>query len=166
MDELQLITPRELGVLILKLQVQIEKKFSDDIELQSLYTSMIYKVFSSDDPKLQDMQQRLMNAWLYGMRHPDADWRKKFYKLYERNFPDNAVDRLNCLFTSIHWDACQFTNYISKFWFTVSFTCIVERCDMPRICVCTCVKARHTFVAAQRPLIGFRFLRQLASRSG
>ena len=70
-DDIQSVTPKELASLILKLQIQIERKFVEDSELQSLYTSLVYKIFSQKEEKMEHLQQRLTNAYIYGLRHPE-----------------------------------------------------------------------------------------------
>ncbi|OQV12189.1 Transformation/transcription domain-associated protein [Hypsibius exemplaris] len=111
-DDIQTVTPKELSQLILKLQIQIERKFVEDSELQSLYTTLIYKIFSHQDERMMDLQQRLSNAYMYGLRHPDPEWRKKFYAIHDRHFSSHMFERLNGLFTGFSWDACTLTYYV------------------------------------------------------
>ncbi|XP_055352903.1 transformation/transcription domain-associated protein-like isoform X2 [Paramacrobiotus metropolitanus] len=111
-EDVQTLSHKDLSALILKLQVQLERKFPDEIDLQTKYTNLIYKIALSDDKRILDLQQRLFNSYMYGLRHPDPEWRKKFYTIYNNDYPKHLYDRLTCLFNGFNWDMCSYTYYI------------------------------------------------------
>lgn len=107
----QIPTMKEKLVLLQKLTVCMEKKYSDQTEIQTLFLDTISYVYQNDAYLAQqEFKCKLEQAFLLGMKSSNVKMRQKFYDLFNKNFQSNDLyDRLCFIIVTQNWEL--FGNY-------------------------------------------------------
>ncbi|RNA03194.1 Transformation transcription domain-associated [Brachionus plicatilis] len=145
----QIPTMKEKLVLLQKLTVCMDKKYSDQAEIQSVFLDTISYVYQNEAYLAQqEFKCKLEQAFLLGMKSPNVKMRQLFYDLFDRNFQSNDLYERLCfvlvtqnweLFGTYYWikqciqltlGSCYNLNFVNN-TFEPKFLSLVEAQNVP-----------------------------------
>ncbi|CAF0709284.1 unnamed protein product [Brachionus calyciflorus] len=102
----QIPTMKEKLVLLQKLTLVMDKKFSDNSDIQKIYLDTISFVYQNEAYLTQqEFKIKLEQAFLLGMKSTHVDMRQIFYDLFNKNFQSNDLfERLCFVIITQNWE--------------------------------------------------------------
>lgn len=102
----QIPTMKEKLVLLQKLTICMEKKYSDQTDIQTVFLDTISYVYQNDAYLAQqEFKCKLEQAFLLGMKSANVKMRQTFYDLFNRNFQSNDLyERLCFIIVTQNWE--------------------------------------------------------------
>ncbi|XP_030041101.2 transcription-associated protein 1 isoform X2 [Manduca sexta] len=97
-------TLREKSILLVKLMQYVEKRFSDDLELNAQFLELINYVYRDEHLKTTELSMKLEPAFLAGLRCPQPHIRAKFFEVYDQSVRRKIFDRLLYIICSQNWE--------------------------------------------------------------
>ncbi|OTF77702.1 hypothetical protein BLA29_005895, partial [Euroglyphus maynei] len=94
---------RDKTTLVLRIGHNIEKRFSDDVELNAQYLELIHYIYSDDALKTHDIASKLEFAFMAGLRCPQPQIRQKFFNILNSNLRKRIYERLLYITNSQSW---------------------------------------------------------------
>lgn len=104
---LQAPTLREKSILLVKLMHYVEKRFSDDQELNAQFLELVNFIYRDDQLKLSELTAKLEQAFLAGLRCSQPNIRSKFFEVFDGSMRRKLHDRLLYIICSHSWDSIQ-----------------------------------------------------------
>ncbi|XP_052799623.1 transformation/transcription domain-associated protein-like isoform X2 [Mya arenaria] len=104
-------TIREKAILLVKLMVHIEKRFSDDAELNAQFLELVIYIYRDEALSGTELTSKLEQAFLAGLRCQQPQIRQKFVEVFNSSIPRRVFDRLLYITCSQNWEAMG-----SHFW--------------------------------------------------
>ena len=95
---------KEKGVLLVKIQQCIEKKFGDNTELMTIYLNIIHFIYQDDALRATELASKLEVSFLLGLRSTQPTLRNKFFSVFTRSIPDDLNSRLLYIICSQNWE--------------------------------------------------------------
>ncbi|KAF5288689.1 hypothetical protein FQR65_LT11954 [Abscondita terminalis] len=96
---------REKSILLVKMMQYIEKRFSDDSELNAQFLELVNYVYTDEQLKQTELTSKLEPAFLSGLRCTQPHIRSKFFKVFDSSMRRRLHDRLLYITCSQNWDA-------------------------------------------------------------
>lgn len=104
---LQAPTLREKSILLVKLMHYVEKRFSDDQELNAQFLELVNFIYRDDQLKVSELTAKLEQAFLAGLRCSQPNIRSKFFEVFDGSMRRKLHDRLLYIICSHSWDSIQ-----------------------------------------------------------
>jgi transformation/transcription domain-associated protein len=104
---LQAPTLREKSILLVKLMHYVEKRFSDDNELNAQFLELVNFIYRDDQLKNSELTPKLEQAFLAGLRCSQPNIRSKFFEVFDGSMRRKLHDRLLYIVCSHSWDSIQ-----------------------------------------------------------
>lgn len=98
-------TLREKSILLVKLMQYVEKRFSDDLELNSQFLELINYIYRDDQLKQSELVSKLEAAFLSGLRCNQPTIRAKFLEIFDGSMRRRLHDRLLYIVCSQAWES-------------------------------------------------------------
>lgn len=95
---------REKSILLVKLMHYVEKRFTDDLELNASFLELIYYIYHDDYLKQTELTSKLEVAFLSGLRCNQPTIRAKFFGIFDGSMRRLLHDRLLYIICSQAWD--------------------------------------------------------------
>jgi transformation/transcription domain-associated protein len=111
---LQAPTLREKSILLVKLMHYVEKRFSDDQELNAQFLELVNYVYRDDQLKVSELTSKLEQAFLAGLRCSQPSIRSKFFEVFDGSMRRKLHDRLLYIVCSHSWDSIQHHYWIKQ----------------------------------------------------
>ncbi|KAF5284945.1 hypothetical protein FQA39_LY16900 [Lamprigera yunnana] len=96
---------REKSILLVKMMQYIEKRFSDDSDLNGQFLELVNYVYTDEQLKQTELTSKLEPAFLSGLRCSQPHIRAKFFKVFDSSMRKRLHDRLMYITCSQNWDA-------------------------------------------------------------
>lgn len=97
-------TQREKTVLLVKMMLCIEKRFSDDADLMAQFLELINHVYRDESLKNTDLTSKLEQAFMSGLRCVQPNIRAKFFEVFDASIRRKLHDRLLYIVCSQNWE--------------------------------------------------------------
>lgn len=107
-------TLREKSILLVKLMHYVEKKFSDDQELNAQFLELVNYIYRDDQLKVTELTSKLEQAFLAGLRCSQPSIRSKFFEVFDGSMRRKLHDRLLYIICSHSWDSIQHHYWIKQ----------------------------------------------------
>lgn len=111
---LQAPTLREKSILLVKLMHYVEKRFSDDAELNGQFLELVNFIYRDDQLKVSELTAKLEQAFLAGLRCSQPHIRSKFFEVFDGSMRRKLHDRLLYIVCSHSWDSIQHHYWIKQ----------------------------------------------------
>lgn len=111
---LQAPTLREKSILLVKLMHYVEKRFSDDTELNAQFLELVNYIYRDDQLKVSELTSKLEQAFLAGLRCSQPSIRSKFFEVFDGSMRRKLHDRLLYIVCSHSWDSIQHHYWIKQ----------------------------------------------------
>lgn len=111
---LQAPTLREKSILLVKLMHYVEKRFSDDAELNAQFLELVNFIYRDDQLKVTELTAKLEQAFLAGLRCSQPHIRSKFFEVFDGSMRRKLHDRLLYIVCSHSWDSIQHHYWIKQ----------------------------------------------------
>jgi transformation/transcription domain-associated protein len=111
---LQAPTLREKSILLVKLMHYVEKRFSDDHELNAQFLELVNYIYRDDQLKVSELTAKLEQAFLAGLRCNQPNIRSKFFEVFDGSMRRKLHDRLLYIVCSHSWDSIQHHYWIKQ----------------------------------------------------
>lgn len=111
---LQAPTLREKSILLVKLMHYVEKRFSDDAELNAQFLELVNFIYRDDQLKVSELTAKLEQAFLAGLRCSQPHIRSKFFEVFDGSMRRKLHDRLLYIVCSHSWDSIQHHYWIKQ----------------------------------------------------
>ena len=98
-------TLREKSILLVKLMHYVEKRFSDDQELNAQFLELVNYIYRDDQLKVTELTSKLEAAFLSGLRCSQPSIRAKFFEVFDGSMRRRLHDRLLYIVCSHAWDS-------------------------------------------------------------
>lgn len=98
-------TLREKSILLVKLMHYVEKRFSDDQELNAQFLELVNYIYRDDQLKVTELTSKLEAAFLSGLRCSQPSIRSKFFEVFDGSMRRRLHDRLLYIVCSHAWDS-------------------------------------------------------------
>lgn len=98
-------TLREKSILLVKLMHYVEKRFSDDPDLNGQFLELINYIYRDDQLKQSELVSKLESAFLSGLRCTQPAIRAKFLEIFDGSMRRRLHDRLLYIVCSQAWDS-------------------------------------------------------------
>lgn len=98
-------TLREKSILLVKLMQYVEKRFSDDLELNASFLELVNYIYRDDQLKQTELTCKLEVAFLSGLRCNQPAIRAKFFEIFDGSMRRRLHDRLLYIICSQAWDS-------------------------------------------------------------
>ncbi|XP_070134948.1 transcription-associated protein 1 isoform X3 [Drosophila bipectinata] len=95
---------REKSALLVKLMQNVEKKFSDENELNVQFLEIINFIYRDEILKQTELTSKLEGAFLNGLRFQNPQIRSKFFEILDSSMRRRLHDRLLYIICSQAWD--------------------------------------------------------------
>jgi len=95
---------REKSILLVKLMQYVEKRFSEDTELNRQFLELINYIYRDESLKSTDLASKLEQAFLAGLRCVQPQVRIKFYELFNMSIEKLLHERMLYIVVSQNWD--------------------------------------------------------------
>ncbi|EDW53889.1 GM11096 [Drosophila sechellia] len=95
---------REKSALLVKLMQNVEKKFTDEIELNIQFLEIINFIYRDEILKQTELTNKLEGAFLNGLRFQNPNVRSKFFEILDSSMRRRLHDRLLYIICSQAWD--------------------------------------------------------------
>ncbi|XP_023171663.2 transcription-associated protein 1 [Drosophila hydei] len=95
---------REKSALLVKLMQYVEKKFTDEIELNVQFLEIINYIYRDEVLKQTELTSKLEGAFLNGLRFQNPHVRAKFFEILDSSMRRRLHDRLLYIICSQAWD--------------------------------------------------------------
>ncbi|XP_044571244.1 transcription-associated protein 1 isoform X4 [Drosophila ananassae] len=95
---------REKSALLVKLMQNVEKKFSDENELNVQFLEIINFIYRDEILKQTELTSKLEGAFLNGLRFQNPQIRSKFFEILDASMRRRLHDRLLYIICSQAWD--------------------------------------------------------------
>ncbi|KAH8256520.1 hypothetical protein KR032_001949, partial [Drosophila birchii] len=95
---------REKSALLVKLMQNVEKKFSDEMELNVQFLEIINFIYRDEILKQTELTSKLEGAFLNGLRFQNPHIRGKFFEILDASMRRRLHDRLLYIICSQAWD--------------------------------------------------------------
>lgn len=95
---------REKSALLVKLMQNVEKKFTDEIELNIQFLEIINFIYRDETLKQTELTNKLEGAFLNGLRFQNPNVRSKFFEILDSSMRRRLHDRLLYIICSQAWD--------------------------------------------------------------
>ena len=102
---LQAPTLREKSILLVKLMHYVEKRFSDDQDLNAQFLELVNYIYRDDQLKVSELTSKLEAAFLAGLRCSQPSIRSKFFEVFDGSMRRRLHDRLLYIVCSHSWDS-------------------------------------------------------------
>ncbi|XP_052224459.1 transformation/transcription domain-associated protein-like isoform X9 [Dreissena polymorpha] len=96
---------REKAILLVKLMVHIEKRFSEDLELNAQFLELVIYIYRDEALSGTELTSKLEQAFLGGLRCSQPAIRHKFVEVFNASIPRRVFDRLLYITCSQNWEA-------------------------------------------------------------
>ncbi|KAH8404548.1 hypothetical protein KR009_006495 [Drosophila setifemur] len=100
----QIPSIREKSALLVKLMQNVEKKFTDEIELNVQFLEIINFIYRDEVLKQTELTSKLEGAFLNGLRFHNPHIRAKFFEILDASMRRRLHDRLLYIICSQAWD--------------------------------------------------------------
>lgn len=111
---LQAPTLREKSILLVKLMHYVEKRFSEDQELNAQFLELVNYIYRDDQLKVSELTSKLEQAFLAGLRCAQPSIRSKFFEVFDGSMRRKLHDRLLYIVCSHSWDSIQHHYWIKQ----------------------------------------------------
>ncbi|XP_053674176.1 transcription-associated protein 1 [Anopheles nili] len=98
-------TLREKAILLVKLMQYVEKRFSDDHELNGQFLELVNYIYRDEVLKATELTSKLEAAFVAGLRCPVPRIRAKFFEVFDGSMRRRLHDRLLYIICSHSWDS-------------------------------------------------------------
>uniref|UniRef100_A0A6E8VNF8 FAT domain-containing protein n=1 Tax=Anopheles coluzzii TaxID=1518534 RepID=A0A6E8VNF8_ANOCL len=98
-------TLREKAILLVKLMQYVEKRFSDDLELNGQFLELVNYIYRDEVLKATELTSKLEAAFVAGLRCPVPRIRAKFFEVFDGSMRRRLHDRLLYIICSHSWDS-------------------------------------------------------------
>lgn len=98
-------TQREKSILLVKLMQYVEKRFSDDTEVNAQFLELINFIYRDEQLKHTELTQKLEPAFLAGLRCNQPLIRAKFFEIFDGSMRRRLHDRLLYVIIQQAWDS-------------------------------------------------------------
>jgi transformation/transcription domain-associated protein len=105
---------REKSILLAKLMHYVEKRFSDDSELNAQFLELVNYIYRDDQLKVTELTSKLEQAFLAGLRCNQPSIRSKFFEVFDGSMRRKLHDRLLYIICSHSWDSIQHHYWIKQ----------------------------------------------------
>ncbi|XP_053373271.1 transformation/transcription domain-associated protein-like isoform X1 [Mercenaria mercenaria] len=95
---------REKAILLVKLMVHIEKRFSDDQELNAQFLELVIYIYRDEGLSGTELTTKLEQAFLAGLRCQQPLIRGKFVEVFNSSIPRRVFERLLYITCSQNWE--------------------------------------------------------------
>ncbi|XP_017462467.1 PREDICTED: transcription-associated protein 1 [Rhagoletis zephyria] len=102
---MQIPSIREKSILLVKLMQYLEKKFSDETELNIQFLEIVNYIYRDEYYKQTELTAKLEGAFLTGLRCQDPQIRSKFFEILDASMRRRLHDRLLYIICSQAWDS-------------------------------------------------------------
>ena len=127
---------KEKSILLTKLMLNVEKRFSEDLELNGQFLEMVNFVYRDEALKGSELTSKLEPAFLAGLRCVQPTIRAKFFEVFDSSMRKRLQDRLLYVVCSQNWEAMG-----PHFWVKQCIELLLScACPMANINNCTQVK--------------------------
>ncbi|XP_048847031.1 transformation/transcription domain-associated protein isoform X2 [Brienomyrus brachyistius] len=120
----QVPNPREKSILLVKMMTYIEKRFSDDLELNAQFLDLVNYVYRDDSLSGSDITSKLEPAFLSGLRCAQPHIRAKFFEVFDSSMKRRVYERLLYICCSQNWEAMG-----SHFWIKQCIELLLAVCE-------------------------------------
>nr|XP_036678194.1 transcription-associated protein 1 isoform X5 [Drosophila suzukii] len=101
---IQVPSIREKSALLVKLMQNVDKKFTDEIELNVQFLEIINFIYRDEVLKQTELTSKLEGAFLNGLRFQNPHIRAKFFEILDSSMRRRLHDRLLYIICSQAWD--------------------------------------------------------------
>ncbi|XP_037728553.1 transcription-associated protein 1 isoform X5 [Drosophila subpulchrella] len=101
---IQVPSIREKSALLVKLMQNVDKKFTDEIELNVQFLEIINFIYRDEILKQTELTSKLEGAFLNGLRFQNPHIRAKFFEILDSSMRRRLHDRLLYIICSQAWD--------------------------------------------------------------
>ncbi|XP_026839331.1 transcription-associated protein 1 isoform X2 [Drosophila erecta] len=101
---IQVPSIREKSALLVKLMQNVDKKFTDEIELNIQFLEIINFIYRDEILKQTELTNKLEGAFLNGLRFLNPNVRSKFFEILDSSMRRRLHDRLLYIICSQAWD--------------------------------------------------------------
>ncbi|XP_058465654.1 transcription-associated protein 1 isoform X1 [Malaya genurostris] len=98
-------TLREKSILLVKLMQYVEKRFTDDQELNGQFLELVNYIYRDEQLKITELTSKLEAAFLAGLRCNQPKIRAKFFEIFDGSMRRRLHDRLLYIICSHAWDS-------------------------------------------------------------
>ncbi|XP_078728881.1 transformation/transcription domain-associated protein isoform X3 [Lampetra fluviatilis] len=98
-------TLREKTVLLVKMMTYVEKRFPDDLDLNTQFLDLVNHIYRDESLAGSELTARLEPAFLAGLRCPQPQTRAKFFEVFDTSMRRRVYDRLLYISCSQNWEA-------------------------------------------------------------
>ncbi|KAJ8314001.1 hypothetical protein KUTeg_008562 [Tegillarca granosa] len=102
---------REKAILLVKLMQHVEKRFSEEQELNTQFLDLVNYIYRDESLCGTELTSKLEPAFLAGLRYTQPNIRQKFVEVFENSIPRRIFERLLYITCSQNWEAMG-----SHFW--------------------------------------------------
>lgn len=96
---------REKAILLVKLMVHIEKRFSEDQDLNAQFLELVIYIYRDEALSGTELTSKLEQAFLAGLRCQQPSIRQKFVEVFNSSIQRRVFDRLLYITCSQNWEA-------------------------------------------------------------
>lgn len=100
----QMPTMREKTTLLCKMMQYVEKRFPDDLELNRQFLELINYIYRDESLKSTDLNTKLEQAFLSGLRCVQPQVRAKFFEVLDASMNKQLHERLLYIISTQNWD--------------------------------------------------------------
>ncbi|XP_032685098.1 transformation/transcription domain-associated protein [Odontomachus brunneus] len=97
-------TMREKTVLLCKMMQYVEKRFPDDLELNRQFLELINYIYRDESLKSTDLNTKLEQAFLSGLRCVQPQVRAKFFEVLDASMSKQLQERLLYIISTQNWE--------------------------------------------------------------
>lgn len=96
---------KEKVILLVKLMQNVEKRFSDELELNAQFLELVNFIYRGKDFTNTELTAKLEVAFLAGLRCSQSAIRQKFFEVFENSIKKRLIDRLMYICSHQNWEA-------------------------------------------------------------
>ncbi|XP_067013941.2 transformation/transcription domain-associated protein [Anabrus simplex] len=100
----QMPTLREKSILLVKMMQHVEKRFSEDLELNAQFLDIINFIYRDESLKHSELSTKLEPAFMQGLRCNQPLIRAKFFEVFDGSVKRRLYDRLLYIMVSQNWE--------------------------------------------------------------
>uniref|UniRef100_A0A8D0CJ78 Transformation/transcription domain-associated protein n=1 Tax=Scleropages formosus TaxID=113540 RepID=A0A8D0CJ78_SCLFO len=120
----QVPNPREKSILLVKMMTYIEKRFSEDLELNAQFLDLVNYVYRDENLSGSDITSKLEPAFLSGLRCAQPLIRAKFFDVFDNSMKRRVYERLLYICCSQNWEAMG-----NHFWIKQCIELLLAVCE-------------------------------------
>eukprot|EP00794_Sanderia_malayensis_P003406 gene3406-3896_t len=95
---------REKSVILYRMMLNFEKRFSDDLELHSQFLEVVNYIYRDESLAGSELTARLEPAFLAGLRSVQPQIRMKFMEVFDKGVKRRLYDRLMFICGTQNWE--------------------------------------------------------------